>query len=50
MTVSAIAQQAIREGRATAEELAGIADAWRSWAGADDGWVAMMHGEILCTP
>jgi ubiquinone/menaquinone biosynthesis C-methylase UbiE len=49
MTSSAIAKQAIRDGRATPEELAGIADAWRAWAAADDGWFAVLHGEIICT-
>jgi ubiquinone/menaquinone biosynthesis C-methylase UbiE len=49
MTSSAIAKQAIRDGRATPEELAGMADAWRAWAAADDGWFAVLHGEIICT-
>ena len=49
MTSSAIAQQAQREGRATADELASIADAWRAWARAEDGWFAVLHGEVICT-
>jgi hypothetical protein len=49
MTSSAIATQAIRDGRATPEELASMADAWRAWAAADDGWFAVLHGEIICT-
>jgi len=49
MTSSAIAKQAIRDGRATTKELAGMADAWRAWAAADDGWFAVLHGEIICT-
>ena len=49
MTTSAIAKQAVREGRATAEELASIADAWRTWSAAPDGWFAVLHGEIVCT-
>ena len=49
MTTSAIAQQARREGRATADELASIADAWRTWAKADDAWFAVLHGEVICT-
>jgi hypothetical protein len=48
MTNSAIAQQAQREHRATAEELAAIADAWRTWAAATDGWFALTHGEVIC--
>ena len=49
MTRSAIAQQAQREGRASAAELALIADAWRSWAKADDGWFAVLHAEVIGT-
>lgn len=50
MTTSAIARQAQREGRATAEDLASMAEAWRAWAAADDGWFAVLHGELICTP
>ena len=49
MTTSAIAQQAQRESRASAAELSSIADAWRTWAGTDDGWFAVLHGEVICT-
>jgi SAM-dependent methyltransferase len=49
MTTSAIAQQARREGRATADELTAMADAWLSWAAAEDGWFAVLHGEVICT-
>ena len=49
MTASAIAQQAQREGRASADELASIADGWRQWTRAEDGWFAVLHGEIICT-
>jgi len=48
MTRSAIAKQAVREGRATEFELDAIADAWREWAAADDGWFAVLHGELIC--
>ena len=49
ITTSAIAHQAVREGRATAADLASMADAWRQWAAASDGWFAVLHGEIICT-
>ena len=49
MTSSAIATQAIRDGRATPEDLAAMADGWRAWASAEDGWCAVLHGEIICT-
>ncbi|HEY2434923.1 MAG TPA: methyltransferase domain-containing protein [Vicinamibacterales bacterium] len=48
VTSSAIATQAIREGRATEDELAALADAWRAWAAVDDGWFATLHGELIC--
>lgn len=49
ITTSSIAHQAIREGWATADELASIADGWRAWSAAADGWFAALHGEIICT-
>jgi SAM-dependent methyltransferase len=48
MTQSQIAQQCVRDGLATADDLARIADGWRRWAAADDGWIAVLHGEIIC--
>ena len=48
VTSSAIATQAIREGRATQAELTALAAAWREWAAAGDGWLAMLHGELIC--
>src|ERR1051325_9078950 len=49
ISTSGIADQAVREGRATVNELASIADAWREWSAAADGWLAELHGEIICT-
>jgi hypothetical protein len=49
VTTSAIARQALAEGRATREDLTSMAEAWRTWAAADDGWFALLHGEIICT-
>ena len=46
-TASAFAEQALEYGLATTDELAGIAAAWLRWAAADDGWLGMMHGELL---
>lgn len=48
-TRSAIAEQALREGRASSDELQEMAAAWREWASAKDGWFAVLHGEIVCT-
>ncbi|MGY1848771.1 MULTISPECIES: class I SAM-dependent methyltransferase [unclassified Blastococcus] len=46
-TASSFAEQALAYGLATPEELQRIADAWLRWAGADDGWLGMLHGELL---
>lgn len=48
MTASAVARQAVAEGRATEQELQEIADGWREWGADDDGWFVVLHGEILC--
>ena len=47
---SRIAEQAVERNLATKAELHEIASAFREWAAADDGWFAILHGEILCTP
>ncbi|MGY1620514.1 methyltransferase domain-containing protein [Geodermatophilus sp. SYSU D00691] len=46
-TASAFAEQAVAYGLATPDELDAIADAWRRWRDADDGWLSMTHGELL---
>src|SRR3954468_1901033 len=46
-TASSFAEQAVAYGLASAAELEGVADAWRRWRDADDGWLGMMHGELL---
>lgn len=48
MTESAIAAQARAEGLADEAELRDIAAAWKEWAAHQDGWFAVLHGEILC--
>jgi SAM-dependent methyltransferase len=45
---SAYAASAVGGGYATAGDLRKIADGWRAWAGHQDGWFAVVHGEILC--
>ena len=44
---SAIATQLTASGLASAGELVEIAEAWRDWAGQDDGWISLLHGELL---
>jgi 2-polyprenyl-3-methyl-5-hydroxy-6-metoxy-1,4-benzoquinol methylase len=46
-TASAFAEQALAYGLATPAELEEIAAAWLRWSEADDGWLGMMHGELL---
>ena len=46
-TSSAFAEQALRYGLATTADLEAIAAAWLRWADADDGWLGMLHGELL---
>jgi 2-polyprenyl-3-methyl-5-hydroxy-6-metoxy-1,4-benzoquinol methylase len=46
-TASTFAEQAVGYGLATPAELDEIAAAWLAWAAADDGWLGMMHGELI---
>ncbi|MGY1984661.1 methyltransferase domain-containing protein [Blastococcus sp. SYSU DS0669] len=46
-TASSFAEQAVAYGLATPGDLQGIADAWLRWADADNGWLGMLHGELL---
>jgi ubiquinone/menaquinone biosynthesis C-methylase UbiE len=47
---SAIAEQAVSYGYATRADLARISAGWREWGEAEDGWFAILHGEILARP
>lgn len=47
---SSMAEQAVARGFATAEELQGMADAFRAWTAADGGWMSMTHGEVVARP
>jgi 2-polyprenyl-3-methyl-5-hydroxy-6-metoxy-1,4-benzoquinol methylase len=46
-TASSFAEQAVAYGLAGTDELADVAAAWQRWAAADDGWLGMLHGELL---
>ena len=48
VTESAFAERARAVG-VTDGDLARIADGWRRWAAAEDGWFSVLHGEILAT-
>lgn len=45
---SQIADQLRDEGIATQADLERISRAWHDWAAAEDGWLSIVHGEILC--
>jgi SAM-dependent methyltransferase len=45
---SDFARQAVESGEATTGDLARMSDAWRAWAAAGGGWLAILHGEIIC--
>jgi ubiquinone/menaquinone biosynthesis C-methylase UbiE len=45
---SAFAAQALERGLTDAEELEDLAAAWRGWGASDRGWLAILHGEVVC--
>jgi len=44
---SSYAAIAVEGGHATPSDLERIADAWREWTAADDGWFSILHSEVL---
>lgn len=44
---SAIARQLTDSNLATPADLQQISDAWREWATDEDGWISILHGEII---
>lgn len=44
---SAIARQLAGSGLASPAELEEISDAWKEWAADEDGWISILHGEII---
>ncbi|ETB50527.1 hypothetical protein O981_18975, partial [Mycobacterium avium 10-5560] len=45
---STVARDLVSLGLAAREQLEEISAAWREWAAAPDGWIAIPHGEIIC--
>ncbi|RSN06626.1 SAM-dependent methyltransferase [Nonomuraea sp. WAC 01424] len=45
---SALARQALATGAATERDLRRMADGWLEWAADGDGWLSVLHGEIIC--
>lgn len=50
MRESELARQALAYGLADRARLDSIGSGWEEWAGTDDGWFAVLHGEVLCRP
>lgn len=48
IVASRIAEEAVRRDLCRADELPEMAAGWRAWAAAEDGWFAVLHGELLC--
>jgi SAM-dependent methyltransferase len=44
---SDLAATALRTGAATQDDLERIAGGWRRWAAHPDGWLSLLHGELL---
>lgn len=47
ITGSAITDQLLTSAMASRGDLEAIADAWREWAAHPDGWISILHGELL---
>jgi ubiquinone/menaquinone biosynthesis C-methylase UbiE len=45
---SHIAKQLLEENIASQADLERASRAWRQWAAAKDGWMSIVHGEIVC--
>jgi len=48
VTQSSLAEQSLELDLATREDLDELALGWRRWAEDEDGWFAVLHGEVLC--
>jgi SAM-dependent methyltransferase len=47
ITGSAITDQLLTSGLASRSDLEAIAATWREWAADPDGWISLLHGELL---
>ena len=47
---SDLARSALARSRASRDDLDRIAGGWRRWAADPDGWLSILHGEILARP
>lgn len=47
---SKLTTQVLDQGLATKRDLERIAQAWRGWSEDEDGWISIVHGQIICRP
>jgi SAM-dependent methyltransferase len=47
---SDMARTAVETGAATTADLQRISAAWRRWAAHPDGWLSILHSELICHP
>ncbi len=47
---STLGDRLVESGVASRADLDELAGAWRRWSGNEDGWFAVLNGEILCRP
>ena len=47
---AALTGHALAAGWVTPDEVEAMSEGWRTWGAAQDGWFAVLHGEILCRP
>lgn len=45
---SDMARLALASGGATEGDLRRLSEGWRAWAGERDGWLSLLHGELIC--
>jgi SAM-dependent methyltransferase len=45
---SDLARTALATGAATQEDLERIAAGWKAWAADEDGWISLLHSELIC--
>ncbi|MEV8507854.1 methyltransferase domain-containing protein [Actinoplanes sp. NPDC051475] len=45
---SDMSRQALESGAATPDDLDRISRGWRTWAADPDGWLSLLHGELIC--
>jgi ubiquinone/menaquinone biosynthesis C-methylase UbiE len=48
VTESQFARSAVERGLATKDELRALSEGWLRWGADPDGWLCIVHGEILC--